>query len=215
MIKCSTCPRTIEDERFKTCDRCREYHRIYAQERRKDPTNAEKARIAAAKWRAKNPEQHRLAVIKWRQQEDNRERGRQGCQMWKAAHKDQVTALYKNWATENHERRLEINRVWRKQNLEKAQHFGRINNARRRGARGSHTPAELQQQFDSQEGRCFYCGELLYGAFDLEPHRDHRVPIARGGSNYISNIVWACSSCNLRKHDKTAEEFLLVLEKAG
>jgi 5-methylcytosine-specific restriction endonuclease McrA len=44
------------------------------------------------------------------------------------------------------------------------------------------------------------------GAHDaLEP--DHRVPLARGGSNSIENILPACSRCNQRKALLTEDEF--------
>jgi len=51
------------------------------------------------------------------------------------------------------------------------------------------------------ENRCAYCGSpgLL--------HADHRIPVARGGSGLIENILPACASCNLRKHIMTEEEF--------
>lgn len=50
---------------------------------------------------------------------------------------------------------------------------------------------------------CAYCGKK-----DPDGHVDHIVPIARGGTDELSNLAWACSSCNVRKGAKTAEEFL-------
>ena len=49
--------------------------------------------------------------------------------------------------------------------------------------------------------RCAYCGSQ--GPL----HADHRIPVARGGSGLIENILPACVSCNLRKHTMTEEEF--------
>lgn len=50
--------------------------------------------------------------------------------------------------------------------------------------------------------QCFYCGER-------KPlTADHRVPLARGGSNEIENIVPACRACNGAKHLMTDEEFI-------
>jgi 5-methylcytosine-specific restriction endonuclease McrA len=37
------------------------------------------------------------------------------------------------------------------------------------------------------------------------------VPLCRGGSNEISNILPACRHCNRRKHRKTEEEFRALL----
>jgi len=62
-----------------------------------------------------------------------------------------------------------------------------------------------------QGDRCAYCGAELGGAGEL----DHRVPLARGGSNGVANRSWACRTCNRDKHDKTAEEFLDWRRKRG
>lgn len=51
---------------------------------------------------------------------------------------------------------------------------------------------------------CAYCG-VAFGA--LTPTVDHCVPLSRGGTNDLDNLVWACLPCNLRKGTKTAEEF--------
>ena len=61
-----------------------------------------------------------------------------------------------------------------------------------------------------QFGRCFYCSEsITHGKY----HRDHMVPLARGGLHDYRNICLACKLCNLRKHTKTAEEFIKQLER--
>ena len=39
------------------------------------------------------------------------------------------------------------------------------------------------------------------------------VPLARGGSNLIANILPACRSCNRRKRMKTEEEFRALLQR--
>jgi RNase P subunit RPR2 len=56
------------------------------------------------------------------------------------------------------------------------------------------------------DNRCYYCdkgGGLL--------QREHRIPLARGGDNDISNIVPACENCNRRKGIKTDDEFFKLL----
>jgi 5-methylcytosine-specific restriction endonuclease McrA len=46
-------------------------------------------------------------------------------------------------------------------------------------------------------------------------HTDHRVPLAWGGTNEITNILPACARCNLRKHLMTEEEFRARLAQSG
>lgn len=59
---------------------------------------------------------------------------------------------------------------------------------------------EIVRQRDNE--RCYYCGIVA-----KDGHVDHMVPKSRGGSNGLSNLVWACASCNLSKGRLTAEEF--------
>ncbi|OWQ90828.1 hypothetical protein CDN99_11715 [Roseateles aquatilis] len=56
-------------------------------------------------------------------------------------------------------------------------------------------------------GRCHYCGSDL----KLESsswHVEHQMPRALGGSDGMPNLVAACATCNLRKGDRTAIEFV-------
>lgn len=76
--------------------------------------------------------------------------------------------------------------------------------AKRRGAPGSHTYQEWVEKCELFAFCCAYCGERK----PLE--RDHKVPLSRGGSDDISNIVPVCRSCNSRKHTRTTSEFLAV-----
>lgn len=40
---------------------------------------------------------------------------------------------------------------------------------------------------------------------------EHKTPLSRCGRHSPDNIVIACAGCNLRKGQKTAEEFLVCL----
>lgn len=65
----------------------------------------------------------------------------------------------------------------------------------------THTDDEWYQQQMKQRLRCYYCGH------QRPLGKDHKVPVSRGGSDGIDNIVGACWPCNFRKRDKTANEF--------
>lgn len=57
-----------------------------------------------------------------------------------------------------------------------------------------------------KEGRCAYC------ATPLTVHTatmDHIVPLSRGGTTTLANLVVACRSCNMQKHARTAVEWLV------
>jgi 5-methylcytosine-specific restriction endonuclease McrA len=56
--------------------------------------------------------------------------------------------------------------------------------------------------------RCIYCGSTA-------THVDHVTPLDKGGTDEPDNLVSACATCNLRKSNKNAREFIkeMNLEK--
>jgi len=50
--------------------------------------------------------------------------------------------------------------------------------------------------------KCAYCGKE-----NVPLEIEHIVPKSRGGSNSVSNLTLSCRECNLKKGNKTAEEF--------
>jgi hypothetical protein len=71
-------------------------------------------------------------------------------------------------------------------------------------------PMAVKAEVAARDGhRCSYCGSVE-GPF----HFDHLFPVSRGGSNEASNIVVACSVCNLSKSDATLMEWVERLRGA-
>jgi 5-methylcytosine-specific restriction endonuclease McrA len=69
-----------------------------------------------------------------------------------------------------------------------------------RGSIGLHvTGKQVDARFAQFNHCCAYCGTTG----DL--HIEHVVPISKGGTHVLSNIVPACKGCNLSKRDKDAE----------
>ena len=64
----------------------------------------------------------------------------------------------------------------------------------------------------SVDGRvqCYYCGRHFEIA---EVHIEHKLPVAKGGTNRRSNLALACGGCNLRKGRKTEEQFRKELDR--
>lgn len=66
------------------------------------------------------------------------------------------------------------------------------------------TPRDIERMRFRQSGECAYCPEGL-----LKAELDHVVPIARGGSHGVGNIVLTCPDCNRRKSAHTVMEWRL------
>lgn len=70
-----------------------------------------------------------------------------------------------------------------------------LRKARKRGAEGSYTAADVRRIEKQQKGRCAYCRTKL----DSGRHIDHILPLSKGGSNWPANIQLLCAPCNLSK----------------
>lgn len=83
--------------------------------------------------------------------------------------------------------------------------------AKKMGAAGDHTVYDVARLLESQKHLCVYCKtNVKYGY-----HVDHITPLARGGSNGPENIQILCPRCNVRKRDKTHDEFIDFLRNVG
>jgi 5-methylcytosine-specific restriction endonuclease McrA len=78
-------------------------------------------------------------------------------------------------------------------------------------AGGTYTWAEVMRIFLNLGRACAYCDQ----AIDGDPDPDHVVPISRGGSNSITNILPACRSCNSDKRDLLLSEWVEDRKRRG
>jgi len=151
----------------------------------KDP---ERQRVYAREWLKRNPEKARDAVRRWRKRnpELRRERNRR----YKRAAQLRDPAKINAQKAAYHAAHPEYKRA--------KDHAYR---ARLQAAVGRFTARDWRELQERHGNVCAYCG----GPGPLEA--DHRVPLARGGTSYIENILPACRGCNGRKHKMTEEEF--------
>jgi len=52
---------------------------------------------------------------------------------------------------------------------------------------------------------CYLC--LVPIGFGKD-HLEHKTPLSRGGNNHYDNLAVACAKCNLKKRNKTVDEFM-------
>ena len=119
------------------------------------------------------------------------------------------TALQRrnDWRRDNPERERETQRRTRARHPETNRANVERYRCRLKAAPGNHTGDDIRNVMAEQGHRCAYCMQPLRPDFEV----DHMTPLSRGGSNGPENIAAACISCNARKRDMTAEEFLVRL----
>lgn len=134
----------------------------------------------------RNREMKRLAAA--RRYRADPATGRENTRRWREAHPDAGAIFYEK----NKERENTRLREWRRANPEKrlAQDIRR--RARKNGAPGTATAAQIAARFAMWGNKCWMCGNPADTV-------DHMIPLSRGGSNWPANLRPACRSCNSRK----------------
>lgn len=160
---------------------------------------------------AANPEKKRARFKAW--YDRNREaRAKLKAEEWRA-NPEKKRASFKAWYDRNGEaivkRRAERRRAnpelfqlrwrrWAEANPEQAALSSRRRHARKNGAEGHHTGAEIKALLARQKTGCASCSKSLKSGY----HADHIMPLSKGGSDWIANIQLLCPTCNLRKSAK-------------
>lgn len=101
----------------------------------------------------------------------------------------------REYRAKHHERMLEYEKRWQKENPDKVRANTRNYRARRAGASGDHTAEEFAALVEHYGSRCLCCRERR------ELTADHVVPLTWGGSNGIANIQPLCAPCNSAKNN--------------
>lgn len=123
------------------------------------------------------------------------------------AHREEKRAYDKARNAANPEANRAKVRQWREDKPEHYKRNIRVSASRRKArelnAVGSFTQADIALQIKSQKGLCWWCGEPIGEDY----HVDHRIPLAKGGTNNPNNLCIACPDCNRSKGAKLPHEF--------
>lgn len=134
----------------------------------------------------------------------NREKYRRFGRIFYAGNRKKVKENSLKYYRHNRLSALQRVKNYRLRNPEKIREQNRIRKARIYNAPGTFTENEVLKLYEDQNGLCFHCkADLSVLGF----HRDHWIPLSKGGTNWIENIRLLCPSCNMEKHDKLPHEW--------
>jgi 5-methylcytosine-specific restriction endonuclease McrA len=152
----------------------------------------------------KDPERRREYGRDWIRR--NADKAREAMRRWRAAHPEEHAKDSREDYARNRVARLQQSLAYHRAHPEVRKTSDNKRRVQALASGTSFTTREWLALVEAHAGRCAYCGE------QASLQADHRVPLARGGSNSIDNILPACRRCNARKHLMTDVEFRARLE---
>lgn len=180
-------------------------------------------RLRVAKRKRENPEAVKKSYARQKERyasdPEYREKIRKRAAAWYVDNHDRARSTRKTYYEENKDLMLADNRArwhryredpeWvareRKRKVEEyRQHPERRiaswsgRRAREKGAEGKFTTADIMFLLESQKWKCVYCFVSLRDGYEV----DHIMPIAKGGTEWPSNLQCLCRPCNRRKSAK-------------
>lgn len=146
---------------------------------------------------------------KRRYYQKDKQRHNERVKQYHAANKERIKESQQQWRQRNNGYLVEYRKKYSKTAHGKlmSRKQKAIRRARKVASPGNLTIKGIRRQYDAQQGRCYYCKAELSDKY----HVDHFIPLSRGGTNTLDNIVIACPTCNMRKHNKMPDEFLALL----
>lgn len=169
----------------------------------------------AAHYYQENKDEINVHIAKYRSA--NGERLKQAAKRYQLAHKDKYYQNLRRWEDNNRERsnakrrryyrnHSELERYRRRKfgklHPEKSQEYHGLRRARKQN--NPHERLSYKKIWKRDKGICYLCGQSVEQG---DVHFDHVVPLSRGGSHTMDNVRVTHKTCNLRKNNKTVEEY--------
>jgi 5-methylcytosine-specific restriction endonuclease McrA len=178
--------------------------------------NADKIRARGAAWHLANKEKRNAQSAAW--QKANPDRSREFAAAYRKANVEKVRAATAAYHKANPEKERARAAAYRKNNLEKekarnaayskahpdtVRAVNAARRARKAGAEGRYTAADIAALFKAQGGKCAGCKAMMSKDGKIKGTvrhtTDHVIALKNGGTNWPENLQLLCCSCNSSK----------------
>lgn len=115
---------------------------------------------------------------------------------YRKTHSKELVEKAIEWGRNNKDKRKAIKKRWSSKNKELINFYSKRRNYLRKNAVGFYTKEEIDSLFKKYNSLCAYCVNSKATSID------HVIPLSKGGTNFVENLLPACIPCNSRKKDK-------------
>ena len=196
MLK-NNCKICDKEYRKNNKERIKESKRIYAER------NKEKIKEYFKEYYKNNKDKIKKSTKEY--QENNREKVRKYKKEYRSRDKtkNMMKEYLKEYQKNNKDKLNEYFKEYQKNNKDKMIFYSSQRRALRAGNGGNYTPEQRKEMLEYFDYKCAYTGECIRNNL----HIDHIIPVTKGGSNYIYNLVPSTPSANMSKGNKDVEEW--------
>ena len=117
--------------------------------------------------------------------------------------KEKIKLQMKEYRENNKEHYKDLFKKYYENNKDKYKEYNHKRRALKVGNGGSYTKAQWLDTLEYFDYKCAYTGECIKHSC----HVEHIVPISKGGTSYIWNLVPSTASANLSKNNRDMEEW--------
>jgi len=115
---------------------------------------------------------------------------------WNKKNKNKMKDIRRKWRVKNQKKNRELAKNWGLKNKEYILYNAKIQNFKRRKAIGKFSLKEWNELKRKYNYRCAICKKRKKLTVD------HKIPLSKGGTNFINNIQPLCNQCNCSKGNK-------------
>lgn len=186
---------------MKTCNKC--HISKYLTEFYTKQYRCKRCQVEYAKtWAKEHPDRAKATNARNRKKPSHKARKRAYDQAYAKANHDKRQAYIAKYNAENAEKLSAYHRAKRQRRKSYYLDCSRRYRARKKGAMGKHTAAEVKALVAEHDNKCGYgCGRIV-------DCLDHIIPLSKGGEDSVDNLLPACAPCNLSKGAKSVYEWL-------
>ena len=222
--KCSCCKliksydsfssnKAAKDGKQNQCANCmKEYRRINVKkisEKRKIVYEANKEKILENKKNNYVKNVKKISENRKIDYQNNKEKIIEKSRVYRENNKQKILENKKKYYRQNREQIIYKHNLYSKTPKGKAVLDNSKHKRRQKYQQGDTTTKQLLELKENST-KCYWCNCNLK---NIKIHIDHYIPLSKGGTHTISNLVISCATCNLIKKDKDPIKFANSLGK--